>query len=260
MMFDPFPQASFLTGQQTHVGHVRAQNEDSLLARPEIGLWAVADGMGGHESGAYASATAMRALEAVAPDEDVEQLLWQCSDRVMAANVEIMDFSDRNGGGTVGTTVAVLVCAAGRFACLWCGDSRIYRIRHGAIEQVSRDHTEVQELVDHGVITREEARTWPGRNVLTRAIGVLDDPRPDVARGELHPNDLFVLCSDGLTGHVEDKEILAIAGRRTPESGCAELIDLALSRGGKDNVTVVVVQYRPDATRRMVGPLNLEQA
>jgi protein phosphatase len=250
MSENPDLLAAFQTGGATHTGHVRANNEDDMVIRPEIGLWAVADGMGGHLAGAFASHAVAQALASVEAPASAAALIEACDEKLAQANDEIRSFARRNGGAIVGTTVAVLLAFGRHFAYVWCGDSRIYLIRRGVLRQLSRDHTELQEFIDQGVLTPEEAKSWPSRNVLTRAVGVFETPETDMGEGELESGDVFVLCSDGLTGHLDDDEIMMIAGRRPPESACAEMIDLALSRGGKDNVTVIVVQYRPDSTRR----------
>jgi protein phosphatase len=244
----------FQTGGATHPGHVRDHNEDDLVLRPAIGLWAVADGMGGHEAGAFASQTVAKALGTVETPASAAALLKSCDDKLAQANDQIQAFARRNGGAIVGTTVAVLLVFQNHFACVWCGDSRVYLIRRGVLRQLSRDHSELQDFIDRGVLTPEEAKVWPGRNVLTRAIGVFETPETDRQEGQLESGDMFVLCSDGLTTHVADDEILKIATRRPAESACHDLVDLALSRGGKDNVTVVIAHYRPDSTRRMPPP------
>jgi protein phosphatase len=244
----------FQTGGATHAGHVRDHNEDDLVLRPAVGLWAVADGMGGHEAGAFASQTVTGALKTIEAPASAAALLKSCEDKLAQANDRIRAFAQSSGGVIVGTTVAILLVFQNDFTCIWCGDSRVYLIRRGALRQLSRDHSELQEFVDRGVLTPAEAKVWPGRNVLTRAVGVFETPETDRQEGELESGDLFVLCSDGLTTHVEDEEILKIAARRPAESACEDLIDLALSRGGRDNVTVVIAHYRPDSTRRMPPP------
>jgi protein phosphatase len=244
----------FQTGGVTHKGHVRDHNEDDLVLRPEVGLWAVADGMGGHEAGDFASQTVAKALATVGMPASAASLLKSCDEKLAQANEEIRAFAQSKGGAIVGTTVATLLVFRTHFTCVWCGDSRIYLIRRGVLRQLSRDHSELQQFVDQGVLTSAEAKVWPGRNVLTRAIGVFEAPETDRQDGELESGDMFVLCSDGLTTHVADDEILKIAARRPPESGCQDLIDLALSRGGKDNVTVVITHYRPDSTRNLPPP------
>lgn len=258
-MTESLAQSPFRTGRLSHTGLHRTANEDSLLARPEHGLWAVADGMGGHDYGAFASAAVVHALDCVQAAADLDSLVRRCLAGLAEANHEIRSYAAARGAPVVGTTVAVLMAAGGRYACLWCGDSRIYRLRREAIEQLSHDHTEVQDMVDRGLVTPEQAKTWPNRNALTRAIGVVDEPQVDIARGALVANDIFVLCSDGLTTHVADEEILSLAARRSAASGCEALVDLALERGGRDNVTVIVVQYAPDGTRRAPGHLPVAQ-
>jgi protein phosphatase len=252
-MIDPLDSA-YRTGALTHTGNVRRANEDSLLARPDIGLWAVSDGMGGHEAGAFASAAIVEALSACRQRPSAGALLRDCEDNLAAANARIRACPAALAGATVGATVAVLLTFGEHYACLWCGDSRVYLVRDGAIRQLSRDHSEVQELVDQGALTPEEARTWPGRNVLTRAVGVFDEAETEMTEGRLESGDIFVLCSDGLTTHVNDEEILRAVMRRAALGGCQDLIDLALERGGRDNVTVIVVHYRPDRTRRLRPP------
>jgi protein phosphatase len=250
MSQEPDFTSVFETGGATHPGHVRPNNEDDFVMRPEIGLWAVADGMGGHAAGAFASRAVAKALSGLPPPADAAALMDACMEKLAEANDQIRVFARQNGEAIIGTTVAVLLAFERHFACVWCGDSRVYLIRRGALRQVSRDHTELQEYLDRGVLTPAEAMTWPHRNVLTRAIGAFETPETDVEEGELQSGDVFILCSDGLTTHVGDDEISKIACRRPAESACHELIDLALSRGGKDNVTVIVVQYRPESTRR----------
>ena len=242
----------FPTSFVTHNGCLRLHNEDSVLARPEIGLWAVADGMGGHDSGAYASQTVIEALSRI-PEAEPRLLLSACHEAIREANAEIRRVA-QSRCVTIGTTLALVIVDEKQVACLWCGDSRIYRIRSGAISLLSRDHTELQDLLDRGVLTESEGRNWPNRNVLTHALGVFEEPPTETTTHSLEEDDVFVICSDGLTAHVGEDDILACAGRRSPRGGCQALLDLALSRGGRDNVTVVLIQYRPNATRRSPSP------
>jgi len=235
----------FHTGAATHVGKVRQRNEDSYLARPDVGLWAVADGMGGLEAGDVASRTVIDALKTIERPSSAAELLTWCEQRMVMANSALNDIG-RQRGGVIGTTIAVLLAYDSRFACVWSGDSRIYLVRDRAIVLQSRDHTEVQELVAEGLLKPEEARTWPRRNVVTRAIGVHDDPELEIADGVLQAGDAFVLCSDGLTSHVEDGEILQEVMANASQRACDALVDLTLARGATDNVTVVVARYEPN--------------
>jgi protein phosphatase len=241
----PSSTVIFETGAATHVGKVRTRNEDSYLAKPEIGVWAVADGMGGHEAGDLASQTVVKALASIVAPNSASELLSQCESRMVLANNHLVEIARERGGILIGSTVAVLLTFGFHYACVWSGDSRIYLIRGGEITQLSRDHTQVQELVEEGVLTPEEARTFPGRNVITRAIGVHPEPELELAQGALRPGDTFVICSDGLTGHVGDAEILAHAARGRAQAAADALVALTLERGALDNVTVVIARYQP---------------
>jgi len=204
--------SSFESGAATHVGKVRQQNEDSYLVSTESGVWAVADGMGGHEAGDVASHTVVEELEQITTPTSAANLLADCEARMVNANNRLKRLADARGWALIGTTVAILLIYEEFFACVWSGDSRIYRIRRSQIEQLSIDHTEVQEL---------------------------------------ETGDIFVICSDGLTNHVDNQEILALATSNLPQRACDLLIDLTLDRGATDNVTVVVVRFDPSASTMM---------
>jgi protein phosphatase len=235
----------FVSGASSDVGRVRRENEDSFLVLPERGVFAVADGMGGHEAGSLASAAVVDSLRSISEPTTVNELLAQCRERLSHANQDLLEIADRRGGKVIGTTVAALLAWEGYYACVWSGDSRIYLVRNGRIEQVSRDHTEVAELVAEGLLSAEEARTWPRRNVITRAVGVRGELELEVAQGVLEKGDIFVICSDGLTTHVKDSEILEHASGTAPQGACDALVALTMERGASDNVTVIVVRYAP---------------
>jgi protein phosphatase len=230
-------------GAATHVGKVRAHNEDSYLVLTASGLWAVADGMGGHSAGDLASLTVVDELKRIPPPSSAAELLAGCEARIVDANSRLRQITGDWPDRTIGTTVAVLLVYEGLFACVWAGDSRIYRVRQSGIEQLSVDHTEVQELLAEGRLTPEEARSWPRRNVVTRAIGTVDDFELEMTDGTLDDGDIFLICSDGLTAHVEDREILALAKNNSPQRACDLLVNLTLERGATDNVTIIVVQF-----------------
>jgi len=232
---------SFDVSSVTHAGKVRERNEDSCLARTDIGLWAVADGMGGHEAGDLASRIVVAALDAIEQPEAALDLLEQCETQIARANQQIVDLSRARNGAIIGTTVAVLLVRDNHYACVWAGDSRVYLISGGAIKQVSRDHTEVEELVAAGTLSRADADSWPN-NVITRAIGAAEELELEVVTGAADPGDIFVICSDGLTKHLGDDEILQFAADRNARAACEAMLALALERGGFDNVTVVVVR------------------
>ena len=236
-------------GAATHVGKVRQHNEDNYIVATPRGLWAVADGMGGHEAGDIASQVAIEELNAIVTASTAADLLASCEASMIAANSRLQKLSDERGGTLVGTTIAVLLVFDASYAGVWSGDSRIYRIRWQHIEQITLDHSEIQELVSEGKLNPEEARTWPRKNVITRAIGVRENPELEMKSGTLEPGDIFILCTDGLTAHVEDSEILALASQHPPQEACDLLIALTLDRGAVDNVTVVAVQFNSTAPR-----------
>jgi protein phosphatase len=234
--------SQFETGAATHVGKLREQNEDSYLAIPGIGVWAVADGMGGHMAGDVASQTVVQELAQIPAPSSAAELLASCEARIVRANSRLQAIAEERGGATVGTTVAVLLIFTDAFACIWAGDSRLYRLHDSGIEQISVDHSEAQSLVDEGKLTPEEAKAWPRRNIITRAIGIYDSPELEMKNGTLGADDVFLLCSDGLTNHVDDEEIFDLASRHAPQQACDRLVELTLERGATDNVTVVIVR------------------
>ena len=228
----------------SHVGHVREVNEDGWLARPHLGsgcgLWAVADGMGGHQKGDAASALVVRALSEVAAPSAGHLFLEDVRDRLEGANADMRALAETLGpGAVVGCTVVALLIYGGHFLCLWAGDSRAYRLRDGAFGQLTRDHSVVQTLVDAGALTPEAARRHGQANVLTRALGCASEAPLGLTEGALAVGDRFLLCSDGLTNLVSDPE----AARLLARADAAEaLVALALERGAPDNVTAVVVE------------------
>jgi serine/threonine protein phosphatase PrpC len=238
----------FDVGSATHAGKVRERNEDSCLVRTDTGLWAVADGMGGHAAGDLASRILVQSLDAIEQPEAALDLLEQCETQIFRANQEIVGLSRAHDGATIGTTAAVLLVRDGHYACLWAGDSRVYLISHGAIKQLSRDHSEVEELVATGALSREDAENWPN-NVITRAVGVAEDLELDIVTGSAEAGDTFVICSDGLTRHLRDDEILQHAAGCNARAACDDMLALALERGAVDNVTVVVVRVLSEVQR-----------
>ncbi|OYW61261.1 MAG: serine/threonine protein phosphatase [Bosea sp. 12-68-7] len=253
--------SAFETGAVSHVGRIRSANEDNLVVRPEFGIWAVADGMGGHENGALASATVAAAIESIGKTQSAPDLLARLEHGVLDANATLRRHIAEGNGAAMGSTLAVLLVHERHFACVWCGDSRIYLIRAGQILQISRDHTEVQEMVERGVMTAAEARLSPRRHVITRAIGVHDVPELDLDSGEIEDGDVFILCSDGLTEHVAEAEILEVAEERGAQQACSALLALTLQRGARDNVTVIIVRYsrRDDRTTQWMPNRRMQE-
>lgn len=234
---------SFEAAALSHVGCLREENQDDFLVRTDIGIWAVADGVGGLADGRLASRTLVERLGRIRPAPATSGLLSQVRDLSNEANRALIDHARRHGSPLGSTLVALLSTGSG-YSCLWAGDSRCYLIRDGRIDRISEDHTEAGELVRRGVLSPREALTWPRRHVITRAIGVEDEVRLDLREGELAENDVFLLCSDGLTTHLSDDEILGEVRGRSLAAACQALIDRTLQRGASDNVTVVLVGVR----------------
>lgn len=241
----------------TDVGRVREHNEDSFHAGPR--LFAVADGMGGHAAGEVASALAIEKLAEIAdaPALTVAEL----ARAIDAANRGIIRAGLQDprtlGMGTTLTGLALVAAdsdvppqrmATGsaereRWAVFNVGDSRVYRLSGGEFGQVTEDHSEVQELVNAGRLTRDQARRYPRRNVVTRSLGTLPPPEADVLLRDVVTGERFVICSDGLNGELTDDEIAdVLSSAADPDRAAADLVARALEAGGEDNVTVIVVE------------------
>jgi serine/threonine protein phosphatase PrpC len=232
---------SFLSAGRSHAGG-RPLNEDRYLDRPEVGLWAVADGMGGHQAGEVASGLVVEALQGVDRFSSGYACLSQVSEALRTVNRTLMERASAGGDGAViGATVVALLIHDGHYACVWAGDSRAYLQRAGRLQPVTRDHSLVQELVDAGTLTPAESRTHRRANVVTRAVGVTEPLHLEMRHAAAQPGDRYLLCSDGLTNVVEEAEIEAVLAGGDAELAAEALLDLALKRGAKDNVTVVVV-------------------
>ena len=236
----------FRVWAETHNGAVRKHNEDALVSRPEIGLWAVADGAGGHASGEVASGMLAATLGEAPGDLPAQEMLVDLRERVGQVHEALKREAERRGeGAMIASTIVILLVRAGHFACLWAGDSRIYLLRGGVLEQVTRDHSLVQELVDAGAISAEQAENHPQANVITRAVGSYDELELDKVSGKLEPGDRFLLCSDGLCKTLDDATMTAILNSSGEAGPGVELIGAALERDVRDNVTAVVVDVLP---------------
>ena len=150
-------------------------------------------------------------------------------------------FARREGRGLVGSTLAALLIFDNHFACVWCGDSRVYRWRGGKLDQVSHDHSEVQELIDRGALDKDDAKTWPRANIVTRAVGASEALELEIVDSPVAAGERFLLCSDGLSAHVDEPEIAAALAAGEPRVVCEALVGLTLKRGARDNVSVIVV-------------------
>lgn len=228
----------------THTGMVRELNEDSYISRDDVGLWAVADGMGGHEAGDLASQTVTRRLESVSGDGGIEGMLAQTRQALDDANSELLGMEDQFESDRIpGSTVAVLLINGGQGAVAWAGDSRIYRCRDGKAEQITHDHSHVQELIDQNLIDVEQASSHPMANVITRAVGIERPFELETHRFDARPGDRYLLCSDGLSRLVSLREMRELLEAGTLEEAVQSLLHTALVRGAPDNVTIVTVEY-----------------
>lgn len=236
-----------IAAAQTHTGCVRTHNEDNFISLPASGLWVVADGMGGHAAGEVASGMIVEEMASLGVAVSADDQRARFLARLDRANERIVGYAAANGLATVGATVVALLIHDAEMSCAWAGDSRAYVLRDGALAPLTFDHSEIGALVRDGTMTEAEARLSPRRHVITRAIGITLDTVPDVVSGAVLDGDRFLLCSDGLTEHLDDDDLATILSQaRTPEVAVDDLIGLTLARGARDNVTAVVVDCRAD--------------
>jgi protein phosphatase len=236
---------------RTDVGMIRSGNEDSFFAHatPQAGLFIVADGMGGHAAGEVASEMAVQIVaRELSPIADLhgDGVREKVSLALREANRAIFERtlaeSDKQG---MGTTASVLMLSGKRYLIGQVGDSRIYMLRDGGLKQLTKDHSYVQEQVDAGLLTPEQARYHPYSNVITRCVGAGESIEPDTFAGEVKPGDVFLVASDGLTGMVDDRRLQQLLlSRATARRVVDALIAEANYRGGLDNITAIVVQVQ----------------
>ncbi len=231
----------------TNVGKVREINEDSILARDQVGIWAVADGMGGYEAGDVASNMIVRTLEALQDQPQLADIIDATEDSLEDVNFRIQEYADiMLDGRTLGSTVVSLIIRGRVGVCLWVGDSRLYRLRSGKMLQLSRDHSQVEELISQGFLTPEEAVNHPDSNVITRAVGAHDTLYVDINVFSVQLGDTLLLCSDGLYNAVRQDDIRFYMTLPNLDDVVNGLIEKALDNGASDNVSVVIVRGEPD--------------
>jgi len=241
---------------RTDVGIIRSGNEDSYLMVPDRGIFVVADGMGGHAAGEVASEMAVRfvarelgSLKGLSDDQVADRMRAAIRSANGAIFQRTLTEHDKRG---MGTTVTSMVLYDTRFLIGQVGDSRAYLFRDGKLIQLTKDHSYVQEQVDAGYLTPEQARSHPYSNVITRCVGANSDVMPDIYLGTVKPKDLFLLASDGLTGMLEDNQLAdLLTAIRKPQEQVDELITEANRHGGLDNITAILV--RVDSVEAPVG-------
>jgi len=226
----------------THPGRVRKLNEDACLDRPEAGLWAVADGMGGHNAGDVASAAVIDSLARVSEFGSAYAFRRGVRSALVAANNQLQQMADEDLLGPIGATVVTLLAHRGHYACIWAGDSRAYHQRAGVFTRITRDHSLVQELVDVGELDGEQARAHRSANVVTRAVGAQARLDLDGVHGRIEVGDRFLLCSDGLAAVLDDAELASHMRADTIAATALSLMRAALETGAPDNVTFVLIE------------------
>jgi len=236
-------------GSATDTGRVRPQNEDACFVDTERGLFIVSDGMGGANAGALASQVVVKVLpqlitQRLATLKQVrkELVIRLLGEAIAKLSQQVHDQSaDRIGFKGMGATVVVALILGRQLYIGHMGDSRAYLLREGRLKQLTKDHSITQLLIDSGEITPDEAKTHPARGKITRFVGMEGEPLPEACSLKCEPGDLIMLCTDGLHGMLNEKQILTIlGGKASPTALCRRLVSAANSAGGKDNITVVV--------------------
>jgi serine/threonine-protein phosphatase Stp1 len=230
---EPSRRALFECVSRTHVGS-RERNEDRLLERLDLGLWAVADGMGGHHGGDAAAQCVIDELSGAEPrnSREIEAAIDRANARVHSGALN---------GITGSTLVALRICGS-LFECHWVGDSELWLVRNGEPRKITRDHSVVEELIRCGVIDERQRHTHPQRNVITRAVGIEELVEVDRAEGTVFPRDLFLLCSDGLSKALTPRQWNDMLQRMSLEAAADEMISHAIAAPRSDNVTLIAVR------------------
>jgi serine/threonine protein phosphatase PrpC len=224
----------------TSKGNVRGHNEDAVLDRQDLGLWVVADGMGGHTGGDVASSMIVQALAGLTRHAAPSARLNEVEDRLSEVNHRLYQASLDNQAGMSGSTIVALLALERHCLSIWAGDSRVYRSREGSLEQITRDHSEAQELLDEG---REQFPGAASSNVITRAVGGSQELYLDIELRELRNHDRYLLCSDGLYRELSDADMAHHLTGNDPEGACKALMRQALGGTCSDNVSAIVVQF-----------------
>jgi protein phosphatase len=234
---------TWTSAEATDVGAKRKINEDSMLSRTDVGLWVVADGMGGHAAGDVASQAVVTALSQLKPNKDLADFVDAIEDKLLLVNYQLRRHGQEAlGGRTLGTTVISLFFADTMGACVWAGDSRAYLYRDEQLTRLSHDHSAVQEMIDSGIITPEQASFHPHRNVITRAVGGGEQLFPEVRVFTIQAGDWYFICSDGFYNELSEDVIAAHLVQATPKESIDILMEKALAHGALDNVTLIIIK------------------
>jgi len=229
----------------THTGHVRTRNEDSILLLPEESLWIVADGMGGHQAGDFASQTITQNLGLFKQQQSLDDSILLLEENVINSNTIIRRKSEKLGKSTtIGSTVVCLHIWKNYAFTFWAGDSRLYRFRNNKLERFTEDHSYVEELVKMGKIEAKDAEAHPAANVVLKAVGIDDILRMDFDYFELFGDDILIICSDGLYKDIEEEKILPVIQANTEDmdSLAQALLVASLNAGGTDNTSIITLK------------------
>lgn len=237
------------SASRSEVGNVRELNEDAWLDWSARGLWVVADGMGGHEAGDLASRMVVEELGQVRLPDTFSEFVDAVEDRVLDVNKRLYNMAmEGEEPRVIGCTLALMMAFGAHCLSIWAGDSRVYRRRKGKLEQMTRDHSEVEELIERGELSEESAGSHPSKNIITRAVGGAAQLYLDFSVQALEGDDRFLICSDGLYKDLSADEIEELLAVGSCVDACEQLLGTALSRECADNVTAIVVDFhvRPD--------------
>lgn len=225
---------------KTDIGTIRKVNEDGFLDTPNVGMWCVADGMGGHAKGDVASKMIVDGLQNIANTHVYPVSPQHVMHELQQVNARLVAMADEKQA-VIGSTVVVLIFDQQNAHCIWAGDSRIYRLRNNKLTRLTQDHSQVEEMVQQGLLTPEEAERHPNANVITRAVGASDELDLDLVTDVRLVGDKYFLCSDGLNKVMDDTEIESLLVNTPLEAIAPLLIQTSLDRNARDNVTVLVV-------------------
>ncbi len=242
---NPSPTLHWSSAALTHIGNVRKINEDACLNRPDMGIWVVADGMGGHNAGDLASYTIVKNMGVLSEPTNLEEFMSHADNRLHLVNrYLIQESAKQNNDNVIGSTVVALLAHGKHAGCLWAGDSRAYLCRNGEIQQLTKDHSLVEQQIEQGMLRREDAEKSPVANVITRAVGAEIPLKLDSITFNLVPGDTILLCSDGLYRDISNTELHTILTDQNCQDAVQTLIDLALERGARDNITAITIKIQ----------------
>ncbi len=240
---------------ELHGGYVRKENQDAVLNRPDLHIWAVADGMGGHAAGAAASRLVVDSLDIRDRSGSLADRVAAVTANLHAANRQLVTKARTGGQGLSGSTVAVLLAHRDQGVVLWVGDSRVYRYRDGELQQLTHDHSQLEELIERGLVDRSTAKDHPAAHVITRAIGAAATLEPDTISIAIRAGDSFLVCSDGLYNEVDDGRIAAALAKGNCARCARTLLELALASPARDNLSFVVAcAYLEDEAKTAINP------